>query len=98
MGTRQKTYPLSEFTTGQVAAILGVHQQTAIRHVDEGRLGGFRLPQSRFRRIPRQALLKFLERNQIPLTRLTDWEARHDPNANPPASHEALPADPRAGS
>ena len=44
------------FTTGEAAKICKVSQQTIIRCFDSGQLRGFRVPGSRFRRIPRTAL------------------------------------------
>jgi len=44
------------FTTGEAAKICKVSQQTIIRCFDNGQLKGFRVPGSRFRRIPREAL------------------------------------------
>ncbi|MHC4185536.1 MAG: response regulator, partial [Planctomycetota bacterium] len=38
-----------------------------IRCFDAGRLEGFRIPGSKFRRIPRQSLIKFMKENNIPL-------------------------------
>ena len=55
------------FTTGQAAAICKLSQQTIIRCFDNGRLKGFRVPGSKFRRIPRDALLKFMKEHNIPL-------------------------------
>ena len=55
------------FTTGEAAVICRVSQQTIIRCFDAGRLEGFRVPGSRFRRIPRQNLIKFMKDNNIPL-------------------------------
>jgi len=55
------------FTTGEAAEICRVSQQTIIRCFDAGRLEGFRVPGSRFRRIPRQSLVKFMKENKIPL-------------------------------
>ena len=54
------------FTTGEAAEICKVSQQTIIRCFDAGRLKGFRVPGSRFRRIPRDALLVFMKDNGIP--------------------------------
>jgi excisionase family DNA binding protein len=54
------------FTTGEAAKICKVSQQTIIRCFDNGQLKGFRVPGSRFRRIPREALYKFMKDNQIP--------------------------------
>ncbi|MHC4075703.1 MAG: response regulator [Planctomycetota bacterium] len=58
------------FTTGQAAEICKVSQQTIIRCFDSGRLEGFRIPGSRFRRIPRQSLVRFMRTNNIPLDNL----------------------------
>ena len=55
------------FTTGEAAEICRVSQQTIIRCFDAGRLEGFRVAGSRFRRIPRQSLVKFMKDNNIPL-------------------------------
>ena len=54
------------FTTGEAAEICKVSQQTIIRCFDSGRLKGFRVPGSRFRRIPRDALMAFMKDNGIP--------------------------------
>lgn len=54
------------FTTGEAAEICKVSQQTIIRCFDSGRLQGFRVPGSRFRRIPRDELLRFMRENDIP--------------------------------
>ena len=54
------------FTTGEAAEICKVSQQTIIRCFDSGRLKGFRVPGSRFRRIPRDALIAFMKDNGIP--------------------------------
>ena len=54
------------FTTGEAAKICKVSQQTIIRCFDAGRLKGFRVPGSRFRRIPRDALMAFMKENNIP--------------------------------
>ena len=55
------------FTTGEAAEVCKVSQQTIIRCFDAGRLKGFRVPGSRFRRIPRQNLVQFMKENNIPL-------------------------------
>ncbi len=60
----------SVFTTGEAADICGLSQQTIIRCFDSGQLGGFRVPGSKFRRIPRPELLKFMKNNKIPLDAL----------------------------
>src|SRR5205085_3648288 len=50
----------------EAAKICKVSQQTIIRCFDNGQLKGFRVPGSRFRRIPREALYKFMKDNGIP--------------------------------
>ena len=62
----QVTPMKSVFTTGEAAEICKVSQQTIIRCFDSGRLRGFRVPGSRFRRIPREALIQFMKDNSIP--------------------------------
>lgn len=59
------------FTTGEAAEICKVSQQTIIRCFDAGRLGGFRVPGSKFRRIPREELIKFMRDNGIPVETLS---------------------------
>jgi excisionase family DNA binding protein len=54
------------FTTGEAAKICKVSQQTIIRCFDSGQLKGFRVPGSRFRRIPRECLYSFMRENNIP--------------------------------
>ncbi|HLO40143.1 MAG TPA: helix-turn-helix domain-containing protein [Phycisphaerales bacterium] len=54
------------FTTGEAAEICRVSQQTIIRCFDSGRLTGFRVPGSKFRRIPRDELIRFMRANNIP--------------------------------
>jgi excisionase family DNA binding protein len=58
------------FTTGEAAEICKVSQQTIIRCFDSGRLEGFRIPGSKFRRIPRQNLIKFMKANNMHLGNL----------------------------
>lgn len=54
------------FTTGEAAEVCKVSQQTIIRCFDSGRIQGFRVPGSRFRRIPRDELIRFMRDNDIP--------------------------------
>src|SRR2546421_10836269 len=58
------------FTTGEAANVCKVSQQTIIRCFDNGQLKGFRVPGSRFRRIPREALYFFLKDNGTPTVAL----------------------------
>lgn len=58
------------FTTGEAAKVCGVSQQTIIRSFDAGRLTGFKVPGSKFRRIPREELLRFMRANGMSLEAL----------------------------
>jgi excisionase family DNA binding protein len=74
---RDGTLPLkSVFTTGEVADICKLSQQTVIRCFDSGRLHGYRVPGSRFRRIPRDALIQFMKEHHIPLDHLEMGKTR----------------------
>ncbi|MCK4959330.1 MAG: response regulator [Planctomycetes bacterium] len=64
------------FTTGEAADICNVSQQTIIRCFDAGRLEGFRIPGSKFRRIPRESLVKFMTDNDIPIKNLASGKKR----------------------
>lgn len=64
------------FTTGEAAEICKVSQQTIIRCFDSGRLKGFRVPGSKFRRIPRDELMRFMRENGIPTEILTSGKRR----------------------
>jgi two-component system, OmpR family, response regulator len=64
------------FTTGEAADICKISQQTIIRCFDSGRLKGFRVPGSRFRRIPREELLRFMRENNIPTDLLEGGKKR----------------------
>ena len=64
------------FTTGEAAQICKVSQQTIIRCFDSGRLNGFRVPGSRFRRIPRDELIRFMRDNRIPTDRIETGRCR----------------------
>jgi excisionase family DNA binding protein len=77
-GATESAEPLSAkrvFTTGEAATICKVSQQTIIRCFDAGRLHGFRVPGSKFRRIPRDELLRFMRGNHIPTTLLDGPDA-----------------------
>lgn len=65
--TLEEVRKLPVFTTGQAAKICKVSQQTIIRCFDNGTLKGFRVPGSRFRRIPRDELFAFMKDNGIPM-------------------------------
>jgi excisionase family DNA binding protein len=78
MGNSNEIKDLSRkqvFTTGEAAELCKVSQQTIIRCFDSGRLTGFRVPGSRFRRIPRAELVRFMRANDIP-TELLESKTR----------------------
>jgi excisionase family DNA binding protein len=60
------------YTTGEAAELCHLSQQTIIRCFDDGQLGGFRVPGSKFRRIPHEELVKFMQANDIPLDGFDD--------------------------
>ena len=64
------------YTTGEAAKICKVSQQTIIRCFDSGQLKGFRVPGSRFRRIPRESLYRFMKDNGIPTDALESGRRR----------------------
>ncbi len=73
MGKRNSNNNLASkqvFTTGEAAGICKISQQTIIRCFDSSRLSGFRVPGSRFRRIPRDDLIRFMQNNNMPTTQL----------------------------
>ena len=61
----------SVYTTGEAATICKLSQQTIIRCFDSGQLEGFRVPGSKFRRIPHNALVSFMKANKIPMDELS---------------------------
>jgi two-component system OmpR family response regulator len=64
------------FTTGEAADLCSLSQQTIIRCFDSGRLRGFRIPGSKFRKIPRDSLLKFMRENNIPMMNIQSGKKR----------------------
>ncbi|MHC4221162.1 MAG: response regulator [Planctomycetota bacterium] len=64
------------FTTGEAAQVCKISQQTIIRCFDSGRLEGFKVPGSKFRRIPRSNLVKFMRANSIPLDNLNSGKKK----------------------
>ena len=64
------------FTTGEIAEICKISQQTVIRCFDSGRLKGFRVPGSKFRRVPRAELISFMKQNNIPIENLDTGKRR----------------------
>ena len=79
MGTEPISSELASktiFTTGEAAELCKVSQQTIIRCFDAGRVHGFRVPGSKFRRIPREELLRFMRANNIPTETLEGGKKR----------------------
>ena len=64
------------YTTGEAADLCNLSQQTIIRCFDNGQLNGFRVPGSKFRRIPHDSLISFMQDNGIPLGDLADSKTR----------------------
>lgn len=60
------------YSTGQVAKVCMLSIQTIIRACDEGLLIHFKVPGSKFRKIPRDCLVRFMKDNGIPFTYLDD--------------------------
>lgn len=75
-GTTKEWADKQVFTTGEAAKVCNVSQQTIIRCFDSGRLNGFRVPGSRFRRIPRADLIRFMRANEIPTDPLESGKKR----------------------
>ena len=60
------------FTTTEAARLCGLSHMTVIRRFDAGDIKGFRVPGSRFRRIPKESLVEFAQRYGIPLPGVSD--------------------------
>ncbi len=58
--------PTKCYTTGQIAKICQVAPRTVSKWFDAGRLGGYRIPGSMDRRVPRNELIRFLRENDMP--------------------------------
>lgn len=63
-------------TTGQVARICNVAPRTVSKWFDSGQLRGYRIPGSKDRRIPLQALVRFMKAHGIPLNGLDSGQTR----------------------
>lgn len=79
------------FSTGEAAQICKVSQQTIIRCFDSGRLQGFRVPGSKFRRIPREELIRFMRANDIPVSQIEGKVRRLLCVCSSPSPIEILP-------
>lgn len=76
------------FTTGDVAKMLQVAPRTISKWFDSGRLRGFRIPGSQDRRIPRQALEKFIEEHGFQTLPEIEHRLGKTPKPAPPAPKE----------
>jgi len=63
-------------TTGEVARICNVAPRTVSKWFDSGQLRGYRIPGSKDRRIPLNALIKFMKSHGIPMDGLVSGETR----------------------
>lgn len=63
-------------TTGEVAKICNVAPRTVSKWFDSGQLRGYRIPGSKDRRIPLNALIRFMKQHHIPLDRLQSGKTR----------------------
>jgi len=81
----------SAYTTGEAAHICNLSQTTIIRLFDSGVLKGYRVPGSRFRRIPHEDLERFLTEHALPNT-LAQPTAGEQPTAA-----AMSPVDPATG-
>ena len=78
------------FSTGEAAALCEVSQQTIIRCFDTGRLKGFRIPGSKFRRIPREDLIRFMKENGMSLNEILQTDTDEtDPFSKRPWEHHS---------
>ena len=60
------------FTTGQVAMICRISQQSVIRCANDGRLNCFRVPGSTHRRFTATEVRKFMVQHEMPVEWLDD--------------------------
>lgn len=63
-------------TTGEVAKICNVAPRTVSKWFDSGQLRGYRIPGSKDRRIPLNALVRFMKAHHIPLDALQTGQTR----------------------
>jgi len=63
-------------TTGEVAKICNVAPRTVSKWFDSGQLRGYRIPGSKDRRIPLNALIRFMKAHSIPLDGLQSGHTR----------------------
>ena len=69
-----------------IARILRVAPRTAAKLVDSGRLGGYRIPGSKTRRVLQSELVAFVERNGLPEAMLAELTHGADAPGSPEES------------
>jgi excisionase family DNA binding protein len=73
MGSTGKTERNRFLTTGEIANLCGMSQQTIIRQIDKGYLEGFRIPGSTHRRVSLTNLRNWMEQTGIDQGDLDDY-------------------------
>lgn len=63
-------------TTGEVAKVCNVAPRTVSKWFDSGQLRGYRIPGSKDRRIPLNALIRFMKQHHIPMDGLQSGQTR----------------------
>ena len=63
------------YTTGKVAKICDVSPKKVANWIDSGKLKGYRLAGSQDRRVTHEALVEFMQANNMPLSLLDEPEA-----------------------
>ncbi len=63
-------------TTGEVAELCNVAPRTVSKWFDSGKLKGYRIPGSKDRRIPLNALIQFMKQHEIPMDGLKSGRTR----------------------
>lgn len=64
------------FTTGDVAKICEISPKTVINYCESGKLSSEKSPVTNYRRIPRDALVAFMEKYNIPVSRADSIEQK----------------------
>ncbi len=77
-GERSNSMPRQKdiLTTGEVAKICNVAPRTVSKWFDSGQLRGYRIPGSKDRRIPLNALIRFMKAHNIPVDGLQSGNTR----------------------
>ena len=68
----------TSYTTGDIAKLVGVAPRTVTKWFDNGTLQGYRIPDSKDRRIPHDKLLDFLTKHNMPVPIFTEKKEQDD--------------------